>query len=98
MQYRLVKTQPFDRATIGEIKLTLEKDREGWLPQSTTFSIGGGEKAFVFERSAGTVEEGPGTFVIKSRERIALEILVHQFGLEGARYSAWLKACRSKEV
>lgn len=47
---------PFDRETVGEIRLRREKDREGVLPFTVTFSVGGGERGFVFARSEGTIE------------------------------------------
>jgi hypothetical protein len=97
VQYALVKTQKFDRATVGEIRLKLEKDREGWLPEFTTFSIGGGKDGFVFERSSGTVA-GPGQIILKSREKEAFEILAGEFGEAGARHNEWLKACERKGI
>ena len=97
VQYSLIKTQKFDRATVGEIRLKLEKDREGWLPEFTTFSIGGGKDGFVFERSSGTVA-GPGQIILKSREKEAFEILAGEFGEAGARHNEWLKACERKGI
>lgn len=97
MQYALVKTQRFDRTNVGEIRLKLEKDREGWLPEFTTFSIGGGKDGFIFERSSGTID-GPGQIILKSKEREAFEILTDEFGEAGARHNEWQKACLDKRI
>jgi hypothetical protein len=97
VQYALIKTKHFDRANVGEIHLRLEKDREGWLPQSSTFSIGGSENGFVFSQSSGTID-GPGEIVVKGMERIAFDALVHNFGSGGARHNEWLKTCVPKAM
>ena len=54
--WELRNTQKFDRETVGRIDMHLRKDREGWLPRALTFSVGGGEDGFIFQRSAGTFE------------------------------------------
>lgn len=56
VQWKLHLTQPFSRSSVGEIVLHCEKDREGWLPASVKFSVGGGSDGLVFTRSSGTVE------------------------------------------
>lgn len=41
VQYKL-EGKKFDRETTAELKLKLEKDRLGWLPDETRFELGGG--------------------------------------------------------
>ncbi len=91
VQWKLVKTQPFDRDSVGEIILFREKDRESWLPPSIKFSIGGGAGGFVLERSEGTVEV-PAEDGFTPSMRKALNILGAVFGEKGATFSEWMKA------
>ncbi len=87
VMWRLHNTQPFDRDSVGEIVLHREKDREAWLPPSVRFSAGGGSEGFVFQRSAGTIEE-TAEGVLTDRQQQALDGL-KVFGEKGARYSEW---------
>jgi len=90
VMWRLHNTQPFDRDSVGEIVLHREKDREAWLPPSVRFSVGGGSAGFVFNRSAGTIEE-TATGDLTDRQRMALDAL-RGFGKQGARYGEWQRA------
>jgi len=97
VQFAAMKTQDFNRSTVGEIKLKLEKERLGWLPESITFSIGGdGRGNFVCSMSKGTVES-PGAFVLKTTESKALTVLKEEFGSSGARLCEWQKACQKSK-
>lgn len=91
VQWKLVKSQDFDRDSVGEIVMFREKDRESWLPPSIKFSIGGGEDGFVCSRSEGTVEE-PGNDGFTPSMRKALNILVAVFDEKGATFSEWWNA------
>jgi hypothetical protein len=96
VMWALRNPYPFDRDTVGRIVLTREKDREGWLPESVGFSVGGGEEGFVFSRSEGTVEleDSDG---LKPSERKVLEAL-EKLGKKGATASEWQKAAASANV
>jgi hypothetical protein len=85
--WRLHNTQPFDRDSVGEIVLHREKDREAWLPPSVKFSVGTGDRGFVFIRSAGTLEE-TAEGVLTERQQQAYEAL-KTFGQKGVRYGEW---------
>ena len=87
VQWKLHCTKPFDRDSVGEIVLHREKDREGWLPPSVRYSVGGGDKGFMFSRSDGTIEESA-EGVLTERQKQALDAL-KVFGHKGARYSEW---------
>jgi hypothetical protein len=96
VQYRLSRPEPFDRSHIGEIVLTREKDREGWLPDSVRFEVGGDESVFIFCRSDGTSEplgqDLPTNGVaLTEKERAAFKAL-RAFGIQGARFNQWLEA------
>ncbi len=88
VMWRVQQTKPFDRDSVGEIILVREKDREGWLPPSVKFTIGGGSEGFVFARSEGTLHD-PGSLPDKQRQ--ALTALT-TFGVGGARYKEWKDA------
>lgn len=89
--WRLVNRLPFDRDTVGEIALHREKDREGWLPLSVGFSVGGGEGGFIFRRSDGTLEEPGGADGLTASQRLALDVLRSEFADEGATATEWMK-------
>ncbi len=72
-------TQKFNREKTGEITLKLSKDREGWLPKTAKFSMGGG----VFTPS-GIIEE-PGTDDLTDSQRKILDFLEGR-GSEGATW------------
>ena len=97
VMWSLSRLQPFDRDRVGTLVLNRIKDREGWLPTSVTFSIGGtGDGGFVFSRSSGTIEtedeEG-----LKDSERTTLEAL-ETFGEKGAKAVEWQKKALALEV
>lgn len=86
VQWKLNKTQEFDRESVGEIVLFREKDREAWLPPSVKFSVGGSSEGFIFARSEGTLHEpGPEDNLSANHEK-ALAHIRHR-GDEGATWS-----------
>lgn len=91
VMWRLKRSQPFDRDHVGEIVLHRDKDREGWLPMSVTFSVGGSPEGFVFSHSSGTVEDRQQPHELLRTERSALDAL-RECGAEGATDARWKKA------
>ena len=82
---------PFDESSVGMVRLVLEKGRRGGLPPSVTYSVGGGENGFIFERSAGTIEfEDEETGSTPSAQK-AFGALV-SFGQDGATWKQWWDA------
>src|SRR5215203_7305106 len=82
---------PFDKSKVGMMRLVLEKGRRGGLPPSVTYSIGGGENGFIFERSSGTIEfEDEETGTTPSAQK-AFGALV-SFGQDGATWKQWWDA------
>ncbi len=96
VQWQLKNPKSFDRNTLGEIKLYREKDREGWLPKSVKFSVGGTEEGFVFER-LDELEAITKTSELKPNQRKLYEVLRTNFGDEGATASQWKEACEEVE-
>jgi hypothetical protein len=96
VQWRVKKTQEFNRDAVGEVLLINEKDREGWLPGSVTFSIGGKSGTLTCRRSAGTIEEPDPEDGLTASQRWAFAALVEQFGAKGATASEWQKAADQK--
>ncbi|MDP9438180.1 MAG: AAA family ATPase [Actinomycetota bacterium] len=93
VQWQLFKTKPFDRNSVGEINLHLEKDREAWLETSVKFSVGGTEDGkLVFDRSAGTIEEPDPTDGLTPSARNLLDVLRARFAGTGATASEWARA------
>ncbi len=88
VQWRLQNPAPFDRTTVGEVLLVREKDREGWLPPSVTFSIGGTENGFLCQRSAGTSRRDPGDGLTKT-QRKALLVIRTDFAESGVGFNEW---------
>jgi hypothetical protein len=81
----------FDESKVGMMRLVLEKGRRGGLPPSVTYSIGGGENGFIFERSAGTIEfEDEETGTTPSAQK-AFDALV-PFGEVGTTWKQWWDA------
>jgi hypothetical protein len=81
----------FDESKVGMMRLVLEKGRRGGLPPSVTYSIGGGENGFIFERSAGTIEfEDEETCTTPSAQK-AFDALV-PFGEVGTTWKQWWDA------
>jgi hypothetical protein len=89
VSWRIHKTKNFDRDTVGQITLTLVKDREGWLPATVTYSIGGTVDGFICERSAGTFEPDATNGGLKPSHEATLEAL-RILGETGAK--EWKKA------
>jgi len=81
---------PFDESKVGMVRLVLEKGRRGGLPPSVTFSVGGGENGFIFERSEGTIELEDEDGLTDS-QRKALEAL-ENLGTFGATWKQWWDA------
>jgi hypothetical protein len=82
---------PFDENKVGMMRLVLEKGRRGGLPPSVTYSIGGGENSFIFERSSGTIElEDEETGTTPSAQK-AFDALV-PFGEGGTTWKQWWDA------
>ncbi len=96
VQWQLKNSKPFDRDTMGEIKLTREKDREGWLPKSVRFSVGGTEEGFVFE---GLHEFDAINKIcnLKPNEKKVCKVLKDVIGSKGATTSEWQEACEEAE-
>lgn len=95
VQWKLRKTQPFDRETVGYIQLENEKDREASLPNKVGFSIGGNGDGMVIERNdngLAEVKQGDG---LSQAARTALETL-ESFGGQGATYTEWKIKCMYK--
>lgn len=92
VMWRLRRRQTFDRDTVGEVALHREKDREGWLPPSVTFSVGGTlDGGFVFARSEGTLEERQEPLQLLRTERSAMDAL-RECGAHGVSDALWRKA------
>ena len=97
VMWALSRLRAFDREQVGSVALTRKKDREGWLPQAVTFSVGGdGRGGVVFARSAGTFEAA-GDDGLTPSERKSLEAL-KTFGERGATATEWEKAAEKLEV
>ena len=97
VMWSLTRLRYFDREQVGSVALTLKKDREGWLSQSVTFSVGGdGRGGVLFARSAGTFE-APGDDGFTPSERKSLDALT-TFGEIGATATEWEKAAEKLAV
>jgi archaellum biogenesis ATPase FlaH len=81
-----VSSTGFDESKLGEIRLTRRKGRRGHVPERITFSAGGGEKGFVFERSAGTITDLES---LTEKDCQALEFIVAG-GANGVSYKSLL--------
>jgi hypothetical protein len=97
VMWKLANTASFDRDNVGRIVLRREKDREGWLPETVGFSVGGSENGFVCERSDGTIEETDAEG-LKPSERRTLEVLAEEFGESGAKAAEWQRRCKEANV
>ena len=98
VQWRVKKTLDFNRDSVGEVLLVNHKDREGWLPPSVTFSVGGRFGELVCARSVGTVEELGGSDGLTHTERTVLDTLCEEFALTGARMAEWQRATDARDV
>lgn len=97
VQWRVRKTQNFDRDCVGEVLLVRHKDREGWLPPTVTFSVGGRFGELICQRSAGTVEDPDAATGLTPKEKTVLATLVEEFP-RGARMNEWQRATHAREV
>ncbi len=98
VQWQVKKTQGFDRDTVGEVLLIRHKDREGWLPPTVKFSVGGRFGELVCARSAGTIDEAVGVGGLTRAERTVLDTLRDEFALTGARMAEWQRATDARDV
>ena len=94
----------FDRNTVGATAMLRKKDREAWLPETVTFSLGGSDEGFVFKKSAGTFEDF-GDDGLRPSERKALDALVRlvvRLGADGETVgvpsSEWQSHCESQKI
>lgn len=95
-QWSLYTPQPFDRHKVGRLVLNLEKDREGWLPQTVGFSVGGGEDGFLFRRSDGTVEADAERSNLRPTEERSLTVLLDLFADSGAGAVQWQESAQEE--
>jgi Bifunctional DNA primase/polymerase, N-terminal/Primase C terminal 1 (PriCT-1)/AAA domain len=98
VQWQVKKTQDFDRDGVGEVLLIKHKDREGWLPPTIKFSVGGRFGKLVCHRSAGTVEEPDAAGGLTRTEHKVLDTLRDEFPLTGARMAEWQRATDGRSV
>lgn len=98
VQWQVKKTQDFDRDGVGEVLLIKHKDREGWLPPTIKFSVGGRFGKLVCQRSAGTVEEPNAAGGLTRTEHKVLDTLRDEFPLTGARMAEWQRATDGRSV
>ena len=89
VQWKVVNTQGFHRESVGEIIIQRQKDREGWLPPSVKFSVGGVNNRIIFQRSDGTIEED-GEDGLTESARTALDILRASTDESGLTFGQWL--------
>lgn len=91
---------PFDRETTSTVTLRREKDREGWLPKSIAFNIGGTDDGghIILARTDHAVVDAQGDDGLRQTERITLEALREEFGAAGASYSDWQRASERREI
>jgi hypothetical protein len=89
---------PFDRDQVGSVTLRRDKDREAWLPERVSFSVGGTQDGFIFRRSDGTIEEPNPEDGLTGTERRTLDALRDDFGQEGATAAEWLHAAKKRKV
>jgi hypothetical protein len=90
VQWRVVNTQAFHRDSVGEIVLHRQKDREGWLPPSVKFSVGGTNNRIIFARSDGTME-AVGEDGLTENATKALDSLRAVPDGEGLTFGQWLR-------
>jgi Bifunctional DNA primase/polymerase, N-terminal/Primase C terminal 1 (PriCT-1)/AAA domain len=90
VQWRVINTQAFHRDSVGEIVLHRQKDREGWLPPSVKFSVGGAHNRIIFARSDGTIE-AVGEDGLTENATKALDSLRTMPDGEGLTFGQWLR-------
>jgi hypothetical protein len=91
---------PFDRETTSTVTLRREKDREGWLPKSVAFNIGGtnDDGHIVCKRTDRPVIEVEGDDGLTPSQRTVVDALREEFGTKGARDSEWKGAAIKRGV
>jgi hypothetical protein len=89
--WSLSQTQPFDRERVGEITLTLRKDREAYLPAKQKFEAGGSlaDGGLLFRRADGVIEEPNLTNGLTDKQHQALAFLDRR-GKQGASWTELL--------
>lgn len=92
VQWELHNSESFDRDKVGSIRLRRKKDREGWLPDTVTFRLGGADGEFIFEREQ-KEKEGDD---LSDAQRKVLKILEDKFE-GGAKNAEWMNACKKYE-
>jgi archaellum biogenesis ATPase FlaH len=97
VQWFVKKTQDSNRDVLGEAVLINKKDREGWLPGSVTFSIGGNFGRLTCERTEGTIETADPVSGLTPSERKVLDTLRKEFP-DGARAGEWQRATKGHGV
>jgi hypothetical protein len=85
VSWQLKKVLDFDRRTIGQLELRLEKDREGSLPKRVSFAVGGSEGGFIFRRDAEVFERPNPAAGLTDSERQVLEC-IEAHGAGGVRW------------
>ncbi len=86
--YKVEKKEPFDRTSTGRQKLTREKDRLAYLPESVEVALGG--YPFGFKTSY------DGQEFLKDSENRALYLL-YKCGPSGASHGEWKGLCTGGE-
>lgn len=86
--WSISQTMPVSRERVGELTLTLRKDREAYLPTRQKFAVGGVDGKLVFRRAASVIEE-PDAEGLTESARIALSALKPR--PEGLRFSEWMR-------
>jgi hypothetical protein len=91
---------PFDRETTETVILRREKDREGWLPKSVVFNIGGTDEHghIVCARTERPVIEVEDDRGLTASARRVLDVLHEEFGANGAKYGKWLGAAEGRGI
>jgi len=97
VQWFVKKTMDFNRDVVGEAVLINKKDREGWLPGSVRFSIGGSDARLTCERTEGTIETADPVSGLTPSERKVFDTLREEFP-RGARIGEWQRATRGRGV
>jgi MarR family len=84
VSWQLKKVLPFDRHTVGQIQLRLEKDREGHLPKRVQLAIGS-KDGFVFRREAQVYEKSDPAHDLTNSQKRILDY-IEERGKKGARF------------
>jgi len=97
IQWHLIKSEEFSRDTVGEVKLSREKDRISAVPKDVKFTIGGSQNGFVFRRSDGMALEDGRRLEIADGTKKSAEALKY-FGSRGALTGEWIDKARELGV